>query len=160
MKGKVESYMTITKPKSFNERPQYHYTVTKTSKYGTFTSTVGICDADFTSDEEISHILGYQYAERKCDIKIIHAKARMLYERAEGIRHLLNVFSGPDAIHKYSPEVLKDIERQYKIAKGIYEKTYAQYKYMINDFSNYTDRCNALRLKSIQRKEEIEKRNS
>lgn len=115
------------------------YWVTKASKYGTYTCSVSPCseDIDNTNDWD-----GYRFAERKCDIKIMHAKAKILKERANGI---LNAHKALWIKYKSTKQYeeapfLEDLYHQYEVAQKEYEKAYNQYKYMRDSFSDYTSR--------------------
>ena len=115
------------------------YGVTKSSKYGVFTNTVIPCPQDY---QNINDWDGYKFAERKCDIDIAHAKAKKLRERISGIESLyLTLFNKYKQTNNEAGfEFLKDVEHQMQIAKKEYEQVYAQYKYMKDDFSDYTTR--------------------
>lgn len=120
------------------------YTVTKATKYGTFTNSVTVCKEDMPENiSEISDLMGYDFAERKCDIDAIHAKAIILRERAEGMRIAANTleekYSYLDS-NDFPREVLDALNHQYRIAIRDYDKVYKQYVYMRDDFRNYTDR--------------------
>lgn len=158
MKGKILYSSKTIKRDAEGEIPTY--TVTKSTKYGTFTGSVTVCNEDIPENiEDISDMMGYDFAERKCDIQAVHAKAVMLRERANGMKYLLNTLD-----EKYSyvdwkdsrSEVLNDIQHQYKIAVRDYDKVYKQYVYMRDDFRNYTDRRIAFRKKALERKKQIE----
>lgn len=117
--------------------PVYH--VIKSSKYGVFHGSVIPCLQDY---ENINDWDGYKFAERKCDINIIHAKAKILKERARGI---LNVHKTlytkyKDTKNYEQTSFLEDLYYQYEVAQKEYEQTYLQYKYMKEGFSDYTTR--------------------
>ena len=125
--------------------PVYH--VVKSSKYGVFHGTVMPCPQDYNN---INDWDGYRFAERKCDIDIVHAKAKILRERACGI---LNVYKTLKTKYEASKNyeglvVIEDLYYQYEIAQKEYEKTYKQYKYMRDSFSDYTTRM-------IERRKEL-----
>lgn len=117
--------------------PVYH--VVKSSKYGVFRGCVIPCPQDY---DNINDWDGYKFAERKCDIEIIHAKAKILRERARGILNThKTLWTKYKNIKDYEKATfLEDLYYQYKIAQKEYEQAYAQYKYMKEDFSNYTTR--------------------
>ena len=126
------------------------YYVTKSSKYGIFTCSVKPCPQDYSS---INDWDGYRFAERKCDIEIAHAKAKVLKERAHGI---LNIHKALHTKYKATKQyefgvVLDDIYYQYKLAQKEYEKAYAQYKYMEDSFPDYTSRM-------IERRKQLNKK--
>ena len=126
------------------------YYVTKSSKYGIFTCSVKPCPQDYSS---INDWDGYRFAERKCDIEIAHAKAKVLKERAHGI---LNIHKALHTKYKATKQyefgvVLDDIYYQYKLAQKEYEKAYAQYKYMEDSFQDYTSRM-------IERRKQLNKK--
>lgn len=136
--------------KEYNENniPVYH--VIKTNKYGTFEGIVVPCEQDY---ENINDWDGYRFAERKCDIKIAHAKARILKERAQGI---LNIYKTLKTKYEASKNyeglvVIEDIYYQYKLAQKEYQKIYTQYKYMRDSFSDYTSRM-------IERRKQVNER--
>lgn len=128
--------------------PTYH--VIKSSKYGIFKQSVTPCLEDYNN---INDWDGYRFAERKCDIEIIHTKAKILKERARGI---LNVHKTLYTKYKnkkdyFMAPALEDIYYQYELAQKEYEKAYAQYKYMKNSFSDYTSRM-------IERRKQLNKK--
>ena len=117
--------------------PVYH--IIKSSKYGVFEESVTPCQQDYSN---INDWDGYRFAERKCDIKIAHTKAKILRERARGI---LNVHKTLHTKYKVTKQyefgiVLDDIYYQYELAQKEYEKAYNQYKYMKDSFPDYTSR--------------------
>ena len=125
--------------------PIYH--VIKSSKYGVFHGTVMPCSQDYNN---INDWDGYRFAERKCDIDIVHAKAKILRERARGI---LNTHKTLYTKYKNAKDYeqalfLDDLYYQYEIAQKEYEKVYEQYKYMRDSFSDYTTRM-------IERRKEL-----
>ena len=123
--------------------PTYH--VVKSSKYGIFEGSVTPCKQDY---ENINDWDGYRFAERKCDIEITHAKAKVLRERAKGILDLhKTLHTKYKATKQYElADVLADIYYQYELAQKEYEKVYQQYKYMKESFSDYTTRMIKRRL--------------
>ena len=134
------------------------YGVKKSSKYGVFYGTVIPCPQDY---DNINDWDGYKFAERKCDIQIIHARAKMLKERAQGIKNLINVLT--TKYEKTDDEgglnYLKDIWYQYNIAYKEYEKAYNQYVYMRDSFSEYTNRVIKRRKKLNEKIEKQRKEN-
>ena len=135
--------------------PTYH--VIKSSKYGVFHGNVIPCSQDY---DNINDWDGYRFAERKCDIQIIHAKAKILKERAQGI---LSVYKTLKTKYEASKNyeglvVIEDLYYQYEIAQKEYEKAYKQYKYMRDSFSDYTTRMIERRKKlsdKIQKQREM-----
>jgi hypothetical protein len=132
--------------------PIYH--VIKSSKYGTFHGSVSPCPQDI---ENINDWDGYHFAERKCDIQIVHAKAKILRERAQGILNVINILTA-----KYEEkhdgdglDYLMDVWRQYDVAKKEYEKVYSQYIYMRDSFSDYTTRMIERRKKLNEKVEKM-----
>lgn len=157
MKGKILYSSKTIRRDAEKEVPTY--TVVKATKYGTFTGSVTLCDEDMPENiNDISDMTGYDFAERKCDIQAVHAKAIMLRERANGIKNVLNTLE-----EKYSYldwkdfpyDYLQDLLHHYKLAWRDYDKVYSQYLYMKTDFRDYTDRRNAFRKKALERKNKI-----
>lgn len=135
--GKHSKILDSWKGYNKNNIPIYH--VIKSSKYGVFHGIVIPCPQDY---ENINDWDGYKFAERKCDIKIIHAKAKILRERTRGI---LDVYKTLKTKYEVSKNyeglvVIEDLYYQYKIAQKEYKKAYEQYKYMRDSFSDYTTR--------------------
>ena len=65
-------------------------TVTKQTKYGTYTNSVKVHE----EDTDIANIYdGCYFAEMKCDIQAYHEKAIRMKERALGIEHAYNVLA-------------------------------------------------------------------
>ena len=136
--------------KGYGVGPKTHipiYHVIKSSKYGVFHGTVTPCSQDY---DNINDWDGYRFAERKCDIEIIHAKAKILKERACGI---LNVYKTLKTKYEASKNyeglvVIEDLYYQYEIAQKEYKKAYEQYEYMRDSFSDYTTRM-------IERRKEL-----
>ena len=126
------------------------YGVKKSSKYGIFTNTVTPCPQDYGNVNDWD---GYRFAERKCDIDIAHARAKVLKERAQGILNVhKTLYTKYKAIEDYEKSIfLDDLYYQYKLAQKEYEIAYAQYKYMRDSFSEYTTRM-------INRRKEINKK--
>jgi hypothetical protein len=140
----LDSWKTYDK----NDIPTYH--IIKSSKYGTFKSTVTPCEQDYAN---INDWDGYRFAERKCDIQIMHAKAKKMKERAQGI---LDAYKALHTKYKARREylltpALADLYYQYEIAQREYEKVYKQYVYMKDSFSEYTSRM-------IERREQLNKK--
>lgn len=129
----LDSWKTIGE----NTIPTYY--VTKTSKYGVFTCSVTPCPQDYSN---INDWDGYRFAERKCDIQIIHTKAKILKERAYGILQAYKALCMKYCIlqDENSGTFLGDLKYQYELAQKEYEDVYLKYKYMRDDFSNYTTR--------------------
>lgn len=115
------------------------YGVKKSSKYGVFYGTVIPCPQDYDS---INDWDGYKFAERKCDIQIVHERAKVLKERAQGIMNVINVLTTKyeDTNDKDGLSYLEDVWHQYNVAYAEYKKVYNQYVYMRDSFSDYTSR--------------------
>ena len=107
--------------------------VTKQTKYGTFTSKVTV----HPEDEDIqSEVLGYTFAEIKCDIKALKAKMKYFEHRAIGITHALNVMVKSRKFKVFDP-AMQAFCRQKNIAWDEYYR--ARETYLINRDS-YEDR--------------------
>ena len=134
------------------------YGVKKSSKYGVFYGTVIPCPQDY---DNINDWDGYKFAERKCDIDIVHEKAKKLKERALGILSVhKTLYTKYKAKKDYEQApFLADLYHQYKVAQKEYEQAYAQYKYMKEDFSNYTTRMINYRKKLNNKIQEQRKTN-
>ena len=139
---KTYSFTGITKI------PIYH--IIKSSKYGVFEESVTPCQQDYS---DINDWDGYRFAERKCDIDIAHAKAKILRERARGILNVhKTLYTKYKATKQYDmAPALADIYYQYELAQQEYEKAYSQYKYMKNSFPEYTSRM-------IERRKQLNKK--
>jgi hypothetical protein len=128
-----KGYTTI----GISEVPVYH--VIKSSKYGVFHGTVMPCPQDY---DNINDWDGYRFAERKCDIDIIHARSKVLKERAQGILNAhKTLFDKYKATKNYDmAPALADLYYQYELAQKEYKRVYEQYKYMRDSFPDYTTR--------------------
>lgn len=144
----------ILKSKKTVEDGHISYLVIKGTKYGVFTGQVSVCDEDMPENlSTISDMSGYKYAERKCDIQALHEKAKRLRARAEGVEHLLTVLANKyeaTSCEEEYKKFLKDIEHQLGIFRREYENVYHQYRYMKDDFRDYTTRSNENRLKTLK----------
>ena len=97
--------------------------VIKETKYGTFYGRAVACE----EDEDIANSWdGFRFAEMKCDIKASKAKAKLLRERAKGIKHALDVIAFSDAELMFS-ECFEKLEHQYYVALKEYEKEVEHY---------------------------------
>lgn len=97
--------------------------VIKETKYGTFYGRAVACE----EDEDIANSWdGFRFAEMKCDIKAYKAKAKMLRERAKGIKHAMDVIAFSDAELMFS-ECYEKLERQYNVALNEYDKAVDYY---------------------------------
>lgn len=97
-------------------------TVTKQTKYGTYTSSVKIHE----DDNDIANAYdGCYFAEMKCDIKAYHEKAMRMKERARGIEHAYNVLL--DSCDPDDPHMIK-LERQVIVAWQQYNNALETYK--------------------------------
>jgi len=100
--------------------------VTKQTKYGTFTSKVVL----HPEDEDIqSEVLGYTFAEIKCDIKALKAKMKYFEHRAIGISHALDVIVKSRKFEVFDPAI-QALCRQKNVAWDEYYK--ARETYLIN----------------------------
>lgn len=128
--------------------PVYH--VIKTSKYGIFENSVMPCPQDYGN---INDWDGYHFAERKCDIDIMHEKAKILKFRAEGILNAYKTLKTKYMSTKnYEGLVnIEDLYYQYELAQKEYKETYEKYKYMKNSFRDYTSRM-------IERRKQLNKK--
>lgn len=146
--GKHSKILDSWKVYNKNNIPVYH--VIKSSKYGIFEGIVVPCEQDY---KNINDWDGYRFAERKCDIQIIHAKAKILKERARGIlnTHKTLYTKYKDKKDYFMAPALEDIYYQYEVAQKEYKKVYEQYKYMRDSFSDYTTRM-------IERRKELNKK--
>lgn len=144
----------ILKSEKIVEDGHISYLVVKGTKYGVFTGQVSICDEDMPEDpSSISDMCGYKYAERKCDIQALHEKAKRLRAKAEGVEHLLTVLTNKyeaASCEEEQKKFLKDIEHQLGIFRREYETVYRRYRYMKEDFRDYTTRNNENRLKTLK----------
>ena len=86
-------------------------TVTKETKYGTYTCSVKVHD----SDKDIANTYdGCYFAEMKCDIKAYHEKAARMKERAIGIELAYRALLDSNAY--VSIEVKEKIKKQINAA--------------------------------------------
>ena len=148
--GKHSKILDSWKDYTQNNIPVYH--IIKSSKYGVFHGTVMPCPQDY---DNINDWDGYHFAERKCDIEIAHAKAKILRERARGILNVhKTLYTKYKATKQYDMNMaptLADIYYQYELAQQEYEKAYSQYKYMKDSFPEYTSRM-------IERRKQVNKK--
>ena len=134
-------YKIIDTSKTIREDNKPEYKVTVASKYGIFSSTASPCDVDM---ELASDWTGYILAEYKNNIKIHQAKASILRERMNGIKHAYNVlveqFNAKHNDLQHSENFLKSLERQYYIAKREYEKAYIKYLDLLHSYDNIVEK--------------------
>lgn len=127
----VDSYKTV---QTFDGKEVPQYTVTSVDKYGTFTSSVRLCneDAEFAND-----IVGYDFALRKNDIKSRGVKLKYMEQRLIEAEHLYKT-----AVAKFGvdSETAKFMEHQMKLVRRDYESMHEQYVYMRDGFKDYTTR--------------------
>lgn len=91
--------------------------VQKETKYGTFTGSVVLQPED---EDVASDTLGYNFAEEKCDIQALRARARCFLERAKGMEHLYTTLIANSSLSSQKDE--EKVERQVKLAwKQYYE---------------------------------------
>ena len=107
-------------------------TVTKQTKYGTFTRSVRV----HPQDEDIANQYdGCYFAELKCDIAAYKERAKFMQERAKGILHAYNVLSRADLQAGIDSEEIWDlVKRQADIAKNIADQTYETYKILKDSY--------------------------
>lgn len=85
-------------------------TLEKSTPYGRFHAYT----APHISDQDIMNLWdGALFAEAKCDAKAIHAKAKMMHQRALGVQHAYNVLKRIEGLDQYT---LEKLDRQVKIA--------------------------------------------
>lgn len=103
-------------------------TVTKQTKYGTYTCSVKIHE----EDQDVANIYdGCYFAEMKCDIKAYHEKAMRMKERALGIEHAYNVLLNscdPDDFYMIK------LERQMNVAWQQYHSALETYKILKDSY--------------------------
>lgn len=135
------------------------FTVTKGSRYGTYTATVRTCDEDLKNP--ISDILGYEFARRKCDIQALHRKAENLKERWIQAETIVSAFEGKSEAAKDKETYLwmmEGLRHQAKIAKRDYYKVLEFYHKMDDGFKSFTDKKNAERAFVLSKKKERDNR--
>ena len=105
----MKGYVTAS---SVDERTK-QCSVTKHTKYGTFSSTV-----QCAKEDEFSEWDGYRFAEYQCDLKALREKIKMLNQRITGIEQAYNLLLETDP----TGEQIKLITDFAKSIKGqIYE---------------------------------------
>ena len=110
-------------------------TVTKQTKYGTFTRSVRV----HPQDEDIANQYdGCYFAELKCDIAAYQERAKFMRERAKGITHAFNVLSYADAqsnpfMEEMAPEWYL-LANQADIAWRNAEQAYDTYKILKDSY--------------------------
>lgn len=108
-------------------------TVTKQTKYGTYTCSVKIHE----TDQDIANQYdGCYFAEMKCDIKAYHEKAIRMKERAKGIDHAYNVLL--DSCDPDDPIMIK-LERQGVIAWKQYYSALETYKILKDSYYPFVE---------------------
>ncbi len=96
--------------------------VTKQTKYGTFTGKVVLQP----EDQDIrSQVLGFNFAEIKCDIQALKIKAKVFKDKMLGIQHAYNVLLKAGQ-HPENP-TMKALYRQLQVAIKNYEDNYEIY---------------------------------
>lgn len=111
-------------------------TVTKQTKYGTFTRSVRV----HPQDEDIANQYdGCYFAELKCDIAAYRERAKFMRERAKGITHAFNVLSHADAqANPYMDEMASEwylLAHQADIAWCNAEQAYETYKILKDSYT-------------------------
>lgn len=100
--------------------------VTKQTKYGTFTGKVTLNPED---EDVYSELDGYTFAEIKCDIQALKAKAKCMKQRAIGVAHAFNVLFKANCAagrNAYSDDMLA-LARQVDVAWQNYYDAYEIY---------------------------------
>jgi len=96
--------------------------VTKQTKYGTFTGKVTLNPED---EDVYSELDGYTFAEIKCDIQALKARAKCMKQRAIGVEHALNVLL--KAKHPITDDTMLALARQVDVAWQNYYDAYEIY---------------------------------
>lgn len=97
-------------------------TITKQTKYGTFTCSVKVHPDDLDIMNEYD---GFHFAEMKCDIAAYQVKAQYMKQRAIGIEHAYNVLF--DSCSEDDP-VMEKLWRQVNVAWWNYESALHTYQ--------------------------------
>lgn len=110
-------------------------TVTKQTKYGTFTRSVRV----HPQDEDIANQYdGCYFAELKCDIAAYKERAKYMRERAKGVTHAFNVLSYADAqANPYLDDMAPEwylLANQADIAWRNAEQAYETYKILKDSY--------------------------
>ena len=128
-------------------------TVTKHTKYGTFTKSVRVHSDDFDIANPYD---GCHFAELKCDIAAYKERAKMMRERAKGIVHAYNVAVQADLQAGFlSQESIENsywlIARQADIAQHNADQAYETYKILKDSYTALVDT-------TLRQRREIRKR--
>ena len=128
-------------------------TVTKQTKYGTFTCSVKVHSDDFDIMNEYD---GYHFAEMKCDIAAYREKAQYMKQRAIGIEHAYNVLF--DSCNENDP-VMEKLWRQVNVAYWNYESALHTYQILKESYpaliQNILMQRRELRAKIEKRRERL-----
>ena len=128
-------------------------TVTKQTKYGTFTKNVKVHPDDFDIANQYD---GCHFAELKCDIAAYRERAKMMREREKGIVHAYKVAIQADIQSGFLPLELSEntywvIARQAEVAKHNADQAYETYKIL-------KDSYNALVETTLRQRREMRRR--
>ena len=113
--------------------------ICKETKYGTFTSYARPTE----TDKDIANSWdGFRFAETKCDIQAYKTKAKMMRERAKGIKHACDVVSRALSVQNKNftkDETYQKFYKQYKVAMKDYYKAKEQYEIMRDSYSGFCE---------------------
>ena len=118
-----------------NGHKTYKYTVVSVDKYGTFTSSVRLCEQDKEAANSVSDMLGYEFALAKNRRKSLYVKKTRFYERVVQARHSYEVACarfGEDS------DVAAFAKGQLNIAQRDYDKIEEKYLFLRDGFKDYT----------------------
>lgn len=123
--------------------------VEKGTPHGNFSGEVRL----FSEDEPYANdLVGYQFAERKCDIKAQQIKSLKFTQREIAVKHLYDIAA---ARYDENSETVKFLRRQLGIASRDAENEQVKCRAMKNGFKEYTDKILAER-KQILEKYKVE----
>lgn len=110
-------------------------TVTKETKYGTFTRSVKVHKDDLDIANRFD---GCYFAEMKCDIAAYKEKAKVMRQRALGVQHLYNVLENSgiynDLYNEDDDFIYTQVDEAWQIAKAAketYEILRDTYSYIV-----------------------------
>ena len=104
-------------------------TVTKQTKYGTFTCSVKVHE----EDRDIANLYdGCYFAEMKCDIEAYRVKAQRMKERAISASHIYHVMTSSCDIS--DPCMIK-LWNQVCVAWNLYEEANSTYEILRDSYS-------------------------
>lgn len=108
-------------------------TVTKQTKYGTFTCSVKVHE----SDQDIANVYdGCYFAEMKCDIKAYHEKALRMKERAISASHIYDIMA--TSFESSDPCMIK-LWKQVENAWARYEQAQDTYQILKDSYSAFIE---------------------